>query len=149
MRCAIAALALGLVLVGCERGSTEPELVPEYKLRHLAGIWEGDSDCAAGRYRITFNAPPAGFTYATGSATLLTENAAGQCVETRTDHVTAHVGVAGAVTVYWTHVGPAVNDRAVYRSSFRTLRRFEPGAMTLELRPDEILPPGRFAMEKR
>lgn len=147
MRYVIAALAL--VLAGCDRGSTEPDLVPEYKLRHLAGTWEGDSDCAGGRYRITFHAPPAGFTYATGSATLFTENAAGQCVETRTDHVTANVGVAGAVTVYWTHVGPPVNDRVVYRSTFRSMKRFEPGAMTLEQRPNEILPPGRFAMVKR
>lgn len=147
MRRVIATLVL--VLVACEGRTTEPDLVPEYKLRHLAGTWEGDSDCAAGRYRIIFNAPPAGFTYATGSATLLNENASGQCVETRTEHVTAHVGVAGAVTVYWSHVGPPVNDRAVYRSTFRTLKSFETGALTLELRPEEVLPPGRFAMVKR
>ena len=148
MRCVIAGTALVLAACGTD-GGPGPVLVPDYKLSHLTGTWEGDSDCAEGRYRIVFDRPVPGTTYITGGAALFTENATGQCVETRSDRITAHVTLGGGVTVYWPYQGAPVYDRAVYRTNFVDLRHFSSGTLTLDGQPDEVVPPGEFAMAKR
>ena len=147
MRCGIAGIAL--VLAGCADGGSEPELVPDYKLGHLTGTWQGDGDCAEGRYRIVFDRPIPGTAYLTGGATLFTENATGQCVETRTDRITAFVALGGGVTVYWPYQGAPVNDRAVYRTYFLDLRHMATGTLTLDGQPTQPVPPGEFAMAKQ
>jgi hypothetical protein len=141
---------LALVLIGCNNdGGPGPELVPDYKLSHLTGTWQGDSDCAEGRYRIVFDRQVAGTTYITGTASLFTENATGQCLETRSDRITAHVALGGGVTVYWPYQGAPVNDRAVYRTNFVDLRHFSTGTLRLDGSPSEVVPPGEFAMAKQ
>ncbi len=145
----VIALMMAVVFIGCNDGGSEPELVPDYKLSHLTGTWEGDSDCVDGRYRIRFDAPIPGTTYLTGRATLLNANGTGQCVETRTEPITALLAFGGAVTVYWPLVGAPVHDRLVYRTTFVTLREFDTGSLTLEGSPGALVPPGQFAMTKR
>ena len=147
MRWAIAGLALALM--ACGSNGTEPELVPDYKLSHLTGTWVGDSECDEGRYRIVFDRPIPGTSYITGRATLAQHNDAGQCVDVRTEPVTAHVMLGGAVTVYWPLQGAPVFDRAVYRATFVDLRHFDTGSLTFEGQPSQVIPPGQFAMSKK
>ena len=148
MRWAIAGAALAMMACGPTDG-TDPDLVPDYKLGHLTGTWQGDSDCAEGRYRIVFDRPIPGTLYLTGNATLSRNNAAGQCVEIRTEPVTAHVAFGGGVAIYWPLQGAPVFDRAVYRGTFTDLRHIDTGSLTFEGQPTEFIPPGQFAMSKR
>ena len=147
MRWAIAMVALIGVACGGDSGTGEEPLI-EYKLRHFAGVWEGDSDCADGRYRFDFDPQLAGYLYVTGKATLFEQNDAGQCVASRTDDVTATVGAGGAVSVFWPPVGAPVDDRMVYRSWFTSVRHFSRGSLTLERRTTAV-GPGEFAMTKQ
>src|SRR5688500_1078427 len=140
---------MALLLTGCADDGAGPELIPDYKLSHLTGTWQGDSECEVGRYRIRFDSQIPGTGYLTGQATLSTENAAGQCVETRTEPVTAHVVLGGGVTVYWPLVGAPVHDRLVYTTYFTDLRTVANGRLTLEGSPSQLQPPGRFAMKKQ
>ena len=140
---------MALLLAGCADDGAGPELIPDYKLNHLTGTWQGDSECNVGRYRIRFDRQIPGTAYLTGQATLFTANGAGQCVETRTEPVTALLVLGGGVTVYWPLVGAPVHDRLVYRTYFTDLRTFANGPLTLEGSPTLLQPPGRFAMKKQ